>query len=333
MKQILNGRRALIAGFFGCLLGLLQSSAQAQIGTPSLLATWNPSPDPLAVGYKVYYGVASGVYTNIVDVGSTTNTTVSGLTSDVMYYFTATAYDASGLESVPSNEVSASVPSTLPNQPPTLAALNNLSLNENAGPQTVNLAGITSGALNEVQTLTGSASSSNPGLIATPTLNYTSPNTTGTLVFTPAPNASGTALITVTVNDGGASNNIVTRAFTVTVNQVDQAPTITAIPNKSIVSGTSTGPIAFTLNDRETPAGNLILSAGSSNPTLIPVSKISFGGSNSSRTVILTPEVGQSGTATITVTVSDGTATANTSFQLVVTPRVLPPSALAVARP
>ena len=30
-------------------------------------------------------------------------------------------------------------------------------------------------------------------------------------------NATGTATITVTVNDGGASNNIVTRTFTVTV--------------------------------------------------------------------------------------------------------------------
>src|SRR5208337_1042672 len=90
------------------------------------------------------------------------------------------------------------------NQPPTLNSLANLNINENAGLQTVNLSGITSGASNEVQTLTVTASSSNPSLIPTPTVNYTSPNTTGSITFTPVTYASGSALITVTVNDGGA---------------------------------------------------------------------------------------------------------------------------------
>ena len=70
------------------------------------------------------------------------------------------------------------------------------------------------------------ASSSNPGLIPNPAVNYTSPNATGTLKFTPVANNSGTATITVTVNDGGTSNNIVTQSFTVTVNAVNQPPTL-----------------------------------------------------------------------------------------------------------
>ena len=111
------------------------------------------------------------------------------------------------------------------NQPPTLNALANVTINENAGLQTVNLSGITSGATNEVQTLTVTASSSNTGLIPTPTVTYTSPNTTGSITFTPATNAYGSATITVTVNDGGASNNLVSRSFTVTVTQVSPRPT------------------------------------------------------------------------------------------------------------
>ena len=63
-----------------------------------------------------------------------------------------------------------------------------MTINENAGLQTVNLSGISSGAANQVQTLTVTAASSNPGLIPNPTVNYTSPNATGTLSFAPAAN-------------------------------------------------------------------------------------------------------------------------------------------------
>src|SRR5664280_1359269 len=110
----------------------------------------------------------------------------------------------------------------------------NLTINENAGLQTVNLTGISSGATNEVQTLTITAVSGNTGLIPNPTVNYTSPGTTGTLTFTPVANANGSATITVTVNDGGASNNIVTRTFAVAVNSVNQLPTLNAISNLTI---------------------------------------------------------------------------------------------------
>ncbi len=80
------------------------------------------------------------------------------------------------------------------NQPPTLNALANVTINENAGLQTVNLSGITSGATNEIQTLTVTASSSNPGLIPTPTVTYTSPNTTGSIAFTPVAYGFGSAI-------------------------------------------------------------------------------------------------------------------------------------------
>ena len=48
-------------------------------------------------------------------------------------------------------------------------------------------------------------------------ISYVSPNSTGSLSLKPAANASGVATITVTINDGGASNNITTRNFTVSV--------------------------------------------------------------------------------------------------------------------
>ena len=68
---------------------------------------------------------------------------------------------------------------------PRLTRSANMTINENASLQTVNLSGIASGASNQVQTLTVTAISSNPGLIPNPTVSYTSPNTTGSLTFTP----------------------------------------------------------------------------------------------------------------------------------------------------
>src|SRR5256885_8391474 len=50
----------------------------------------------------------------------------------------------------------------------TLRALANRTINENAGTQTVKLSGISSGATNEDQTLTVTATSSNPELIPDP---------------------------------------------------------------------------------------------------------------------------------------------------------------------
>ena len=72
----------------------------------SVVLAWNPSPSGGVQGYHVYFGTISGFYTGMVDVGSSTTMTVSSLTGGQVYYFAITAYDASGLESGFSNELS-----------------------------------------------------------------------------------------------------------------------------------------------------------------------------------------------------------------------------------
>src|SRR5205823_7622696 len=104
------------------------------------------------------------------------------------------------------------------NDPPTLNALANLTINEDGGLQTIALSGIAAGPGNESQPLSVTATSSNPSVIPNPTVNYFSPNATGSLTFIPVTNANGVATITVTVNDGQSENNTVIRTFTVTVN-------------------------------------------------------------------------------------------------------------------
>lgn len=85
-------------------------------------------------------------------------------------------------------------------------------------------------------------------------------------------------------------------------------PVVTAIANLNTGAGIPTAAIPFTIGDIETPAGSLVLSAASSNPALVPVENIVFGGSDSNRTVTVTPAPGQQGTTTITITVTDGDA-------------------------
>jgi len=206
------------------------------------------------------------------------------------------------------------------NDVPTLNSIANVTVNEDAGPQTVSLSGITSGAANENQTLTVTASSSNTGLIPNPTVTYTSPNTTGSLSFTPKPDANGSATVTVTVNDGQSANNLITRTFTVTVNAVNDAPTLSHIANQTINENGATAALPFTVSDVETPAGNLSVSGSSSNPSLVPPGNIVFGGSGANRTVTVTPATTVFGTATITIQVSDGSGgAASDSFTLNVT--------------
>jgi hypothetical protein len=68
---------------------------------------WNPSSSIYATGYKIYYGAASGLYTNSINVGNVTNASIANTNfiNNTTYYFAATAYDTNGLESTYSNEV------------------------------------------------------------------------------------------------------------------------------------------------------------------------------------------------------------------------------------
>ena len=85
--------------------------------TGSVTLAWSQSISPNVAGYKIYYGLASGVYNNTISVGLSTNVTVTSLVQGATYYFAATAVDPFGVESQLSNETSYSVPT---NSTPTI---------------------------------------------------------------------------------------------------------------------------------------------------------------------------------------------------------------------
>ena len=291
------------------------------LAVSSVTLAWDPPASAANIAsYNLYYGGSSGIYTNVVLAGTATNATITALVPGATYYFAATTVDTLGLESDFSDEASYSVAGV--NQPPTLAPLADMTIAASSGQQTVALSGISSGATNETQTLSLTALSSNPGLIPNPTLSYTSPNGSGWLSFAPVPNAFGSAIITVTVSDGSTSNNSVSRSFTV---YVDQQPTISSISAQVVAAGSKTAPLAFTIGDADSPIASLTLTASSSNPALVQNSGLVFAGSNSNRTITVTPLKGQVGVATITIAVSDGVASANTNFRLTVGQKPTPP--------
>jgi beta-lactam-binding protein with PASTA domain len=121
-----------------------------------------------------------------------------------------------------------------------------------------------------------------------------------------------------------AAGSAVDLVIAVSGNPMNTTPTITSIGPQTTKPGTPTGAIAFTIDDVESAAASLTVAATSSNPTLVSDTQITFGGSGANRTVTLAPAAGQSGTATIVVTVSDGTSAASTTFVLTVTRTVWP---------
>jgi hypothetical protein len=205
------------------------------------------------------------------------------------------------------------------NQRPTLDQPAPLTLLEDAGLQQVDLGGIGAGAANEIgQTLTITATSDNPALIANPTVTYSSPNAIGTLSFTPTANASGTVMITIRVRDDGGTSDgaidIIERTFVVLVQPVNDAPDFAVGPNQSV--GATAGPqtiadwaSGFT-SGPDSEASQTLLSytiVSNSKPSLFLVTPAidQFGA------LTYTPKPGARGIATISLVARDSGGTAN----------------------
>jgi hypothetical protein len=115
MQTILKqtARRAFL-GFTRVLVGILflallhnpvQALSLTLPGSYTVNLSWDASQSTDVVGYDVYYGTTSGVYTNNVLVENVTSCTVTGLSAGVIYYITVAAVDVNGQESAFSNEI------------------------------------------------------------------------------------------------------------------------------------------------------------------------------------------------------------------------------------
>jgi hypothetical protein len=160
-----------------------------------------------------------------------------------------------------------------------------------------------------------SAASNNLALV--PVANCVLGGNTGTgertVTITPKNGQIGTARITITVTDGAGQ----TASQSIDVTVVNIPPTIIGLAGSVTTNrNTATQALSFTVNDEATPVASLTVSAASTNATLIPPANCVFSGNSTARTVTITPASNQTGTAIITVIVSDGAATASQQVEV-----------------
>jgi Leucine-rich repeat (LRR) protein len=100
----------------------------------------------------------------------------------------------------------------------------------------------------------------------------------------------------------------------------NQPPSIWMQTSALTVAANGTAQISLSVWDDYTPANSLVLSATSSNPSLLPDGAITIANNNyGSRTLTVAPAASQTGTATVTLSVTDGfNATTQTNISVTV---------------
>ena len=313
---------------FVSLVALLCASiGAAWVHAADVTLAWDPNAEPVD-GYRLYYGTTSGVYTDSMDAGDTTQATLTGLNLDTTYYIVVRAYNIDG-ESGNSNEVSwqQSSPDTTA---PTVSA---------AGPAQTTEATIS---------LTGTASDN----VAVASVTWSNDRGgSGTAQGTTAWTATGVPLqegvntITVTATD--AAGNSGTDSIQVTLNLPDTtAPTVsvsgptqtqeqmvnlsgTAADNKAVAtvtwsndrggSGTAQGTSSWT-------AANIALQEGVNTITVTATDAAGNSGTGSIQITRVIPDVDapsvqvsgpsitSNPTITLTGTASDNIAVASVTW-------------------
>jgi hypothetical protein len=223
----------------------------------SVTLGWEQSADPSVVGYNIYYGIASHVYTNKVSVGNVTMATISGLVAGTTYYFAATTYDASNQESAFSDEITYTVPLPATNQPPPAT-----------GPPTNNTVSVGQDITFSV-TAAGTAPftySLAPGAPAGASIDPAS----GLFDWSPGISQAGTTnVISVVVTDSSSPPMTTTQTFTLVVQDyvgVSIGSTVVATNSAgalalSVYASTPITNLAFTLNYSPGQLTNFSLSA------------------------------------------------------------------------
>ena len=178
-------------------------------------------------------------------------------------------------------------------------------------------------ALTPATALTLSVFSTNDARLPATSLVLGGTGTTRTLTLTPTAGLAENVEVALVVSDGQlrtAAFVTVAIAATPPSGNVNHRPTLSRIADQRTLPGTATTALAFKVSDAETAAAALTVTASSSNPTLLPATAITLGGSGTDRTLTLTPLPGQTGVAAITLTVSDGEKTTANAFALTVAP-------------
>lgn len=158
-------------------------------------------------------GQSTGISVNFPDLRSLK---ITGLQANTAYRYRIKSINVAGI-SPASSVVDLTTLLAGQNSQPSLDVIANPGVfTINASQLAIPLTGISAGGeTNQIVSI--SASTTNSALVTNLFIDYFDPETTGTLYFKPGFGQAGTADITVTVNDGQASNHTLSRTFTVNV--------------------------------------------------------------------------------------------------------------------
>jgi hypothetical protein len=221
------------------------------------------------------------------------STALYGATNDADYVGVTNAYASGGTLSYDLVTFNANAITGGTYAPPTIAPIANITIPDNA-------------SSNITLTVSGDTVSITPHSLKQSVLS--DPSVSGsTLTLTPS-GVDGVAPVLVTVVN--ASGDSAATWFNVTTVPANLPPTITGLANTNTLVNT-TLTIPFKLGDDHTDMSTATPTALSGNSTVVSndTAHLSFGGSGTNRTLIITPVANQSGAVPISVSVSDGTLT------------------------
>ena len=217
-----------------------------------------------------------------VDLGNVVTKSLTGLTAGKTYYVAVSTYDTDGNESWYSKEVSVGM-----NNTPVIAAVSDVTINEE-----------------ESSTVTLSATDADGDAITYSAVSDTSAIdvsvTSSALKLSTLANWNGVANIKAYASDGYSKDST---SFKLTVTAVNDAPVISAIPDDSTNEETEK---AIVVGASDVDGDALTYSASSDTSAV--------GLTISSDTLKLNPAINYTGTAKITVIVSDNALMDTTSF-------------------
>jgi hypothetical protein len=205
----------------------------------SVTLAWNAVTDSTVIGYNLFYGTSSASLTQKLNVGKVTTTTVSALTVGTTYYFAVTAYNAAGVNSARSNEISFQPGATsTPTPTPTPSSATPVAKSDSGFVAVENTAfPIAASALlaNDTDPYSYSLSITSVGNAVNGTVSYNT--STKIVTFVPKAGYTGAASFTYTISNGHggtalASVTLVVNLPTASLFSVTESP-VTAAFNDS----------------------------------------------------------------------------------------------------
>lgn len=264
---------------------------------------------------------ANGDAVSFAVVRAPSNGTLSGTAPNVTYtpdpdFFGSDnfLFEASDGEATSQGTVTITV--TAVNDAPVIAAVGNQSTNEDTdlGPIVLNVSDVD----NDLSELVVSGLSGDDTLVANSGIVIVATGGDPEMTVSPLPDQNGDVAIGVTVSDGQATAST---DFDLTVNPINDAPTVTAPGNQTTRQGPVTD-VTFTIADVDDDPASLVVTAESGNTAILPNDAANIDIDCTSApdcTITLTPVSSTGSTAVVTITVDDGALTDDDTFELAVT--------------